>query len=170
MVKSPTSLSAAAMDPKKVFDQAERFRVADRLLRSDRFEMQVTEVIILPAIVLSAFSSELFMKCIVLLEGGKLERTHNLYSLFGKLTKSTQDRIVALWDAEIATDKDQLDQLQAVAGVPVPRDLPGVLKECGDAFTAIRYEYEDPLKANFLMSELPPMLKEVVLAARPDWK
>jgi len=170
MAKSPTAQAASSVDPKKVFDQAERFRIADRLLRSDRFKMQVTEVIMLPAIVLSAFSSELFMKCMLLLEGGKLERTHNLHCLFGKLTPSTQDKIAALWDAEIATDKEQLDQLQAAAGVPVPRDLDGVLRACGDAFTAIRYEYEDPLRANFLMSELPPMLKEVVLVGRPDWK
>jgi hypothetical protein len=58
-------------DPLKIFMNAERFRQADLLLRSFN-EQQIAVTIASPALILSAFASELYLKCIVCIETGEL--------------------------------------------------------------------------------------------------
>ena len=55
-------------------------------------------------------------------------------------------------------------------GFSIPLELQKVLNACGEPFIDLRYRYEDPSKAKFVMSELPRMLFNYILELRPDWR
>ena len=70
---------AAKIDAKAVFDQASRFHFASVVLRVEFDEL--TAPTLEPYVVVSSFSSELYMKCIYAMEtGGSRIRGHNLRS------------------------------------------------------------------------------------------
>jgi len=69
--------SIVSIDPFKVFMNAEGFRRADILLRTKQ-DPQLAVAVASPALVLSAFASELYMKCILVIEKGKAPGWHHL--------------------------------------------------------------------------------------------
>src|SRR5712675_1913175 len=70
-----------SVDPFKIFMNAERFRRADVLLRSVQ-DPQIAVAVASPALVLSAFASELYLKSILVIEKGKAPGWHRLKNLF----------------------------------------------------------------------------------------
>jgi hypothetical protein len=80
--------SAQKLDPLKIYMNAERFRIADNQLRST--DPQVMNVVGLPTLVLCAFASELYLKCLLVVETGKAAPTHNLKALFRELAQLSQ--------------------------------------------------------------------------------
>lgn len=166
-MKKPTR---PTLDPISIFMQGERFMQADEHLRSmqDPYLMMVVGP---PALVLSAFASELFMKCIIYLETGKLERGHHLKNLFHRLSPDSRALIERLW-AEYAPTQDAFwDAVENQTGMKAARDLLGCLAEGNQAFEQIRYSYEDQSnRSRFRLADLPRMLREAVLAIKPEWR
>jgi hypothetical protein len=112
--------------------------------------------------VISTFASELFLKCLLLLEGKDVPNKHNLETLFGLLNADHQSRITELWDKDQVRRKDHLDDTERKMGVAIPRDLSQALHDCGDAFVLLRYLYEAPMKASFYITFLPIILRDLI--------
>ncbi len=148
-----------------------RFLYTEDLLRQTSESDQTRTIMtMMPAMVMSAFASELFLKCLLLLEGQTPPDLHHLGSLYKRLHNKRKARIAQLWDAEVAAHANQFAENERRLGVSIPRDLKTALFDCGDAFEGLRYIYEDPLRVKFYIIHFAPILHRAVLEVRPDWR
>jgi hypothetical protein len=120
-----------------------------------------------PSMVLSAFAIELFLKCLLLLEGKEVDRIHTLNVLFRRLSHKQKRRIEEAWDKEA---RPKVDMLSKRFDLGHPSDLPNALVRCGRAFEHMRYAYEDPDRQVFYLGDLTPILWHIILELRPEWK
>ena len=97
-----------------------RFMVADERLRTTT-DQSVMTYVMAPALVLSAFASETFLKCLIALETGHAPDGHNLKNLFQMLRHPTQRRIEELWDEYVPTQAAFWDVTDKLAPPPSPR-------------------------------------------------
>jgi hypothetical protein len=152
------------VDPKSVFDLACKFAASEQHLRhtSNPHAFYMAPA----SMVLSAFAIELFLKCLLLLEGKKVKRIHSLDVLYQMLGRSQRRRIEKVWDKEARPKVIQLNQR---FGFDHPSDLPNALVKCGQTFRDMRYSYEDPDRQLFYLGELPPILRRAIVDIRPEW-
>jgi hypothetical protein len=164
----PMTQSPKLIDPAEVFQHANAFYVALEQLHatSDRPRF---ERIGIPVVVLSAFAAELFFKCLLSLEAGKPAPTHLLYDLFKKLSPATQARLEELWAENSMQRSDVLDRLDKSSGRRLPRDLRSNLITGSDAFRLVRYIYEGGADFDFLLGDLPKILRRVIFELKPEW-
>jgi hypothetical protein len=157
---------AQQIDPHKMFMQAENFvGCYDLLMQADHAKYAAFTAN--PIVVISAFASEIFLKCLLNLEGAKIPQTHNLETLFQALSADTRARVTELWDAEVESKKAQWAAAQG--DNPAPLDLPTALKDGGHTFDAVRYAHEGDVKCRFVMGDLPRVLRAVILEKKPEW-
>jgi hypothetical protein len=78
-------------DPLKIFMNAERFRIANRVLRQVK-DQSTAAAVGGPALIYSALASELYLKCLICLETGRREQGHELHELFKKLNPKREKR------------------------------------------------------------------------------
>jgi hypothetical protein len=66
--------------------------------------------------VLSAFASELYLKCLLCIETDKVPEDHNLLRLFDGLKVSTRHELDDLWDTDIRRPEKQaaIEKLRAL--------------------------------------------------------
>jgi hypothetical protein len=86
-MRKETEMAKAPIDAFKIFLHAYRFLISEEHLRRAE-DPQMMSFIAAPSIVLSAFASELFLKCIQVLEKGNASSTHDLALLFRGLSSS----------------------------------------------------------------------------------
>jgi hypothetical protein len=115
-----------------------------------------------PGIIVSSFASELFLKCLILIEQGTPKGTHNLLTLYNQLTKGHQALVERHWNALSLKWKHAIDAEEKKFNVRIPRDLKTALSDCGDAFKLIRYVYENPREPLFYITHLPMSLRFAV--------
>jgi len=122
--------------------------------------------------VLSAFASELYLKCLLCLETGKVPQTHNLKALFRDLSPALRKQLEELWEADINSRPERqkvLDEIRKLPGGEELRtDLQYALDVGADAFRELRYFYETE-KSFFLLSDFPNLLHKVILQRMPQW-
>jgi hypothetical protein len=162
---------SAGPDPFKIFMNAERFRQADLLLRSVQDE-RLAVAIASPALILSAFASEIYLKCIICIETAESAHGHHLKNLFRRISPSVRGAIEQRWEVYVSSPLRQrmYAALASVNGSPVPTDLDWTLSEGSSAFTSLRYMHEsDELKTKFLLGDLPNILRDVIIGMRPEW-
>lgn len=157
-------------DPHDVYLHATRFLVADSILRkSFKKRPSPKKWVSYPAMVNSAFASELFLKCLLILEGKSPPGTHDLETLFSSLNAAHKARIRALWKAKQPGRERALATVERENGKTIPRDLVGALRDCANAFELIRYMHESPKKAKFYLTFFPIHVRDVIRQVRPDW-
>jgi hypothetical protein len=159
------------IDPLHIFMHGVRFMVADERLRTTNDQYVMTYVMA-PALVLSAFASETFLKCLIALETGHAPDGHNLKNLFQILPRPTQRRIEELWDEYVQSQATFWDTIDKLAPHPSPRDLLTSLSEGNKGFVELRYSYEGETarRLRFRLGDLPRMLRRVILELRPEWQ
>jgi hypothetical protein len=83
------------LDPRKIFVHATKFHEADHRLRNTVPPDRPEDVpkIAHPAMVLSAFASELYLKCLLCIEKGSAPEEHNLKKLFNGLQLEPEDAL-----------------------------------------------------------------------------
>jgi HEPN domain-containing protein len=158
-------------DPFKMFMNAERYRRADLLLRSAQ-DPQLAVAVASPALILSAFASEIYLKCIICLQTGALAHGHHLKKLFRQISPKTRRKIEQRWDAYASAPQKQrlYAALSSMNGSPVPTSLEWTLSEGSNAFTSLRYLHEtDENKTKFLLGDFPNMLREEIVELKPEW-
>jgi hypothetical protein len=156
----------------KIFMSAEGFRIAHKLLCDVDMPIHQRMQTGTSQIVLSAMACELYLKCLVHMETGKLEWGHQLKHLFDRLEVPTKKTICSMWDVEVAPrHKDEWDAYERIIRIAVPRDLPMALKLANQAFEKLRYSYEGNIAdvGYLLGGDLPWILRRVILSRRPEW-
>jgi hypothetical protein len=156
--------SSKPVDPKSVFQLACKFASSEQHLRHK--SNPNAGFMASPSMVLSAFAIELFLKCLLVLEGKEIARTHSLDVLYQELSRSQRRRIEKAWDKEA---RPKIIQLNQRFGYGHPSDLPRALVTCGQTFMDMRYGYEDPDRQVFYLGELPTILWRTILELRPEW-
>jgi hypothetical protein len=161
--KSPKP--STPIKPEAIFEQAAFFEYSAGILASkmnDHRNASITlrlQDYVLPTlkpwIVVCAFSLELYLKCLVLLDTGILpKKTHKIRALFEQLPLARQARIRKLHDGAVANDPLVPQMLAAVKAICEAQntspmnadslDFDTILDEVNDSFRAWRYHYEEP--------------------------
>jgi hypothetical protein len=166
MSKKPGKKSERAIDPKVLFDHASKFLYADEyILRGKHITAQQVELIAQPSMVISAFTIELFLKCILLLEEQEVPDIHSLSGLFKRISHKRKRRIDELWERHA---RPFLAGFATSQGVPT--DLSNALFQCSLAFQRLRYAYETNFQGvKFYLGDLPRILRNVILEIKPEW-
>ena len=154
----------------EVYQHADSFFLALHFAHT-KCSRQEAGAIGIPICVWSAFSSELFLKCLYHIEKGHLPGgIHLLDRLFAKLTPATQRRLEQLWDEMAIQRKEILDNIDRAEGRARPRDLRSNLAAGADGFRLIRYLYEGKGgNFDFNLSDLPIILRHRILELKPEW-
>jgi HEPN domain-containing protein len=149
---------------KAIFDHGASFLLAEVMLRKQvDADPALLKVLQFPGMVLNAFASELFLKCLLALDGKGEQRGHNLRTLYDKLSDDTKVKIKEEWARMLAAiGERQLVEQGQKFGVTFARDIETSLAECGEAFVDMRYVYENPRGATFYITHLPLVLKKVI--------
>lgn len=124
------------------------------------------------ALALSAFTSELYLKCLLCVETGNAPATHNLKNLFDALQLLTKREFDDLWDGDIRRPENQLviAHLRTLpAGKTLRLDLRYALDVGANSFMDLRYFYETE-RAYFLLTDFPNLLRKVILKRFPAWQ
>jgi hypothetical protein len=151
------------LDPRSVFQFACKFAAAEMHIRSR--DNPKAAFMASPSMVMSAFAIELFLKCLLVLEGKEYGRIHSLDVLYQKLSPKQKRRIEEVWDREARPKVEKLNQQFGLG----PSDLPNALVTCGRTFEHMRYGYEDPDRQAFYLGELPTILWRIILDIHPEW-
>jgi hypothetical protein len=161
------------VDPFKIYMHAMGFHVAEDALGRLTLNpnQQLASHVVQPNMILSALTSELFLKCLVCMETTLTPKGHHLFELFKLLKPDTRDGIIKMWDIYIVPQRTQMwDVIDQHHGGKIARDLPGALLASSRAFETIRYEYEPTIQqSEFNIGDLPRILRLVVLEKKPDW-
>jgi hypothetical protein len=156
------------IDPKQVFMTAEVYRASSVLLA--KLIGSGMPHFMIPMVTCSAFSLELHLKCLILLDGGAPKREHDLEKLLSLLTPESQRTIRACYDVQ--QPKVQA-MYAAVPGVPHPStDFDFVLRASAKSFEKFRYAYEGIVgdKQGWLADEIRDCVRARILELRPEWK
>jgi hypothetical protein len=151
-----------------IFFHAEQFYLALHTMHQQ--DRQFIANVGLPLAILTAFCCELYFKCALFIETGKLAKGHHLYDLFTRLSPKSQARLEELWDHIMAGREEVMQKTEQAMGRKLPRDLRSNLKEANKSFEDMRYLYEleKPKKFIFGISDLPRSLRALVLEVKPD--
>jgi hypothetical protein len=167
------------LDPLKIFVHARNFHGSyERLLKSAvpegtrEADEAVVAIIGHPALMLSAFTSELYLKCLLCVESDSIPSTHNLKKLFELLKVPTRHEIDDLWDAHIH-HPDLLAIIEKVRQMPKGKDIRLDLRYAldigADSFMDLRYFYEKQ-ESYYLLQDFPKLLKKAILKRFPSWE
>lgn len=170
---------ANPLDPKKIFEHAEKFQWANERLRRVEVIKDVKQEDLFklgdPCLVLSTFASELYFKCLLAMFGARLDqlKSHNLYELFNKLPDQIKRRIETLFDQDIwePHTREFIQKVQIeIAKEPIPRHFPTLLKLGANTFVELRYVYEKKRDIFNLLTDLPSILRRVIVEIQPSWR
>jgi hypothetical protein len=158
--------SQPAADPLQVFNHACRFLGTDQALRKVFGGSDWGIIIGPPTMVLSAFASELFLKCLLILETGEApENIHPLHVLYRRVSHKRRRRIEELWD------NDARPKLAGLAqALNLPTDLPNALFQCSKAFEQLRYAYENNFNnVRYYIGDFPWIVMRAIVEVKPEW-
>jgi HEPN domain-containing protein len=173
-----TILVKTQFEPTKIFEHASVFHKSYELLSKSINPVngsppseQDVGLIAHPSLVLSAFASEIYLKCLLCVETGSIPNGHNLRDLFMRLNDETKFHIDDLWDTDIRYPDKQaaIERMRArYNGEPARTDLRYALKLGARGFTELRYFYEHE-RSYFLLSHFPYVLRTAILNRFPSW-
>ncbi len=108
---------------------------------------------IIPSYVLFAFSLELYLKCLAILDSGAQLWNHDLLGLYKQISPANQSRLKELYADSVRHGLEKRLHFKATleeAGAQMvnPDDLEAVLGESKSAFAQLRYIHEQPSKSN----------------------
>jgi hypothetical protein len=161
-----------SIDPLRIYIQAERFLFADEKLRNPQVLTgpATGAYVALPCIVMQAFCIELYVKCLICMEGHPVPRGHHLKNLFDKLNGQTQKELAALWSADNERRNEFRVKLPPPFGDSVSDDVRKALSDGARAFEELRYAYEGEPTGRFYIGDNPRMLRRMIWQRKPEWR
>jgi hypothetical protein len=156
-----------ADDAKTVFSTAEVFREGSQILSNH------LPNVMFPWVMCSSFSLELYLKCLILIEGGAATG-HNLETLFRKrISGDSQDAIRANYEKKRAQQDAIFAAAVAAGHMPPPpkSNFDFVLHASAEAFTRFRYAYEGLVgnQQGWLAGQIGECVRERIIELNPDW-
>jgi hypothetical protein len=160
------------IDPLRIYIQAERFLFTDEKLRSPEVltAPEIGAYVMLPCIVMQAFCIELYIKCLICIEGHPVPRFHHLKNLFDRLNGKTQKELAALWLADNDSRDAFRKMLPAKWHGAVSDDVRQALSDGSRAFDELRYAYEGEPTCRFYIDTMPRMLRQMIWKRKPEWR
>jgi hypothetical protein len=163
------------VDPLDIFLHGKGFLLAGQVLSRDELNKNNPHLMAelgQPVMVLSALTSEIFMKCLICMETGLVPSGHDLDDLFKKLSPSTRSEIEHRWDTEVVPLRNEIwITIETSMGKPIQRDLLSALRSGKNGFEKIRYSYEGETQhTQFYIGDLPTVLIRVILQRKPEWQ
>ena len=169
-------MARPAYDPRRIFRIAEWFWLASNTLGE---HVSARRGVLVPKIVLSAFSLELYFKCLIAVETGKKPPSgHNLRWLFNKLSNDTQQSIRDCFDNPDQRETHFREVLKNPEP-PIPKhvfgssfDFDALLDESSKAFQRFRYIFENLEPKDYAAWKADYILKctrQVIIGMHPDW-
>lgn len=118
---------------------------------------------------LSAFTIELYLKLLLVLESKRIPRTHKLHVLFQNLSPAMKALVTRLWN-DHPQGGLEIGPIMP-PGVKAGVDLAAKILEANDTFERLRYIFEgrpgQPF--GFAIGALPSVLDTIVRQMKPDW-
>jgi hypothetical protein len=164
------------INPLDIYMHGLGFHVAEDVLGNltSTPNTQLAAQVAQPSMVLSAFTTELFLKCRICLETTLTPQGHHLFELFEQLRLTTRSRMIHLWNAHVIPVRDPewtfIEKTRYSGGNKFKRDLPGAIADSSRAFEKMRYSYEPGSKdCDFNIIDVPRILRRVILEGKPEW-
>ena len=158
-----------SVDPKRVFTTAEVYRASAQVL--SKFIANGMPHYMFPMVTCSAFSLELYLKCLILIEGNESEKSHDLERLFSSLAGESQ---IAIRTNYQKCAIHETAKLFAARGMPPhpSTDFDFVLHASASAFENFRYAYEGIRKnpAGWMADPIRDCVRERILESYRDWE
>lgn len=172
MVRPPLS----NIDPKRIFLHARGFHQAESHIanvdidKNPQLALEMSQA----QMVLSAFISELYFKCIICIETGLTPAGHELDKLFDQLSPTSKELIEKIWDKEVIPMRNPMwtkIEDEFGDGDTLKRGFRDAIEAGSRAFEIMRYGYEPQAKnSKFYISDLPQLLHRVILGMKPEWR
>jgi hypothetical protein len=154
-------------DPKFAFLSGEAFLEICKVLIA-AIKSGNTRILTLAIATNAAFSLEMYLKCLLLLEHGQAPRVHDIYDLFHALSSSTQSELTKDHEKFVNSNPLFLEQACQTGSTT---DLEELLKLGRNAFTDFRYAHEQiPSGTVWGLNGLTFCVCQRILKLRPDWK
>src|SRR5690349_15022045 len=105
--------------------QADGFYIAYNILSSEELmeQQEIMSSVGQSVIVLTAFCIQLFLKCLVCIETGKVPRGQHLKHLHDQPSIPTRKKIEFYWDTEAVPHHDSMwKKIEGNMGITSPRD------------------------------------------------
>ncbi|MGA2440949.1 MAG: HEPN domain-containing protein [Tepidisphaeraceae bacterium] len=168
---SSTPVGPTTPNPRQIFLVAEQFYrivgiVLKEMLPEDRAQIVMegdTPYKIAPIIAMCAFSFELYLKCLIVLDGGAPPRLHDLEKLFAQLNPRRKAEVEEKYDEERRTSP-----LSGGDDYSANR----VLARSKEAFESHRYiyEFENPRSADsWMCQKLANVVRDIIIKQCPEW-
>jgi len=153
---------------KDIFNSASSFDWASVAVIEKSDQTNDVGTFMAPFVTLSAFSIELYLKCIYTIEYGKdAPYQHDLDKLFSKLTD--ESRVVIRMFYDMFVEKDVVVNAMLVQVPEAKIDLDSVLKESGKAFEKWRYSYQRNITGFPASRPLIQALRARIQILKPEW-
>jgi hypothetical protein len=123
--------------------------------------------------VCSAFSLELYFKCLIRVGRKSFGREHDLAKLFALIGRRDRAKIKRYWNDHSGSVRLQVERSYERNGQPTPKvDFDFVLSASKDAFVEMRYIYELGIKPNsgWLADTIVEGARQTILDKHPDWE
>jgi hypothetical protein len=158
-------------DPRRIFLVAEQFRRSAGVLLNELVPATAATISMdgddpyrmSPIIAMCAFSFELFLKCLIVHDGGTPPKMHNLKEIFAALSPSRRREIEEQYD-----EKRRNSQTANRPDLTVER----VIEQSAGAFKSHRYIYEldNPRDVTpYTVQVLANVVQKMILALHPEW-
>lgn len=160
---------------KSIFLTAVSYSKAAQIINS---ESNTDPSLLMPSQVNAALALELYFKSLYFIEKStdfkiKGRHSHDFSALFFELSENSRQDLERRFQ-ELMTERDMLDvqRIESVSKVIVPRDIAENLQHWSDVFTKVRYIYDKPNKAKSMMffPEIEQVVKDVIYGLRPEYK
>jgi hypothetical protein len=137
---------------------------------------QRTRDLALPSAVNAALALELFLKTLYFLERGedfkvKGRHSHDFHVLYCQLEVQRRQKMDAFFTQRLSKrNMSDVEQMERVSSISVPRDLVGNLKSWKDVFVNCRYAYEPPGKPMSMcfFPEIEDSISDAIFPLRPE--
>jgi hypothetical protein len=153
-----------------IFRNAQRYEEAARVLNAAALQL------LIPSMVNAALSLELYFKALYFLENAsdfkeRGRHSHNFHHLFGALSDSTRAELSQEFQGQIQDrDMKDVEAVEREAGVTIPRDLEGNLKQWSRVFVDMRYVYDSTgPRTMMFFPELAGCVVKVIYRRTPEW-
>jgi hypothetical protein len=163
-------------DAREMFYHAEHIYFGNEIIAQRRDQTATTigynernVGLYIPMAILSAFATEIYLKCLLLLETGSFQSGHDLRTLFDALDNQTKTEVRTRFDAHASSD-GLFEKLRRDRGWSM--DFDWCLDSSRKAFNKFRYLYETPLELDegCFVRLIMNALRETIVQRFPTWE
>jgi hypothetical protein len=158
--------SMKQIDPYAILIHADEFRLAAFKLAE---HVQGIPQMAFPATVYFAFSLELYLKCLITIEGNAPKPTHNAQELVLQLSRESQQFLEDKFDNPPPESLKQRRSVEAITGQK--QTFEAALRTSRNTFKTLRYIYEGKLPSDEQWNggEIIRGARARILELKPNW-